>query len=247
MVESVAPLELEASQRVGKSTETARSMPTEAVTELLVGALLLGAATLAGLAFVRRPWPTRLDAVGFWVLPANPTAKWATDVAQLGSLSVFVAGVAIICVVAAISRNWVRTLSCLIAPIGAVLIVQNVAKPLVGRHLEGALSYPSGTVTVVAALAAAAFLVVPRFARLFAAVTGGVVVAAVCAAVVVLRWHFPTDALGGLCVGAGAVFAVDGFLLSIRNPDSVRRVFAVLHGQTVAKGTGRHTDTSDSP
>jgi membrane-associated phospholipid phosphatase len=247
MAEPAAPLELEASYRVSKSTETARNKPTEAVTELLVAALLLGAATLAGLVFVRRPWPSRLDAVGFWVLPADPTAKWATDVAEFGSLTVLVAGVAILCAVAAISRNWVRALSCLIAPIAAALIVQNVAKPFVGRHLEGALSYPSGTVTVVAALAAAAFLVVPRFARPFAAVAGGVVVAAVCAAVVVLRWHFPTDALGGVCVGAGAVFAVDGFLLWIRNRDSVRRVFTVFHGQSVAKGVGTHMETSDSP
>ena len=57
-----------------------------------------------------------------------------------------------------------------------------VAKPLVGRHLAGtsALSYPSGTVTAVAALAAAAFLVVPRFAKPVVAVAGGVLVVAVC-------------------------------------------------------------------
>ena len=115
-----------------------------------------------------------------------------------------------------------RALSCLIAPIAAVLIVQTVAKPLVGRHFEGALSYPSGTVTAVAALAAAAFLVVPRFAKPLVAVTGAAVVVAVCAAVVVLRWHYTTDAFGGVCVGAGAVFAVDGFLLWIRNQQPVR-------------------------
>lgn len=115
-----------------------------------------------------------------------------------------------------------RALSCLIAPIGAVLIVQTIAKPLVGRQLEGTLSYPSGTVTAVAALAAAVFLLVPRFAKPLVAVADGVVLAAVCAAVVALRWHYPTDAFGGLCVGVGVVFVVDGLLMVIRNQRPVR-------------------------
>jgi membrane-associated phospholipid phosphatase len=99
-----------------------------------------------------------------------------------------------------------------------------VAKPLVGRHFgsSSALSYPSGTVTAVAALAAAAFLVAPRFAKPLVALAGGVAVVIVCAAVVVLRWHYPTDALGGACVGVGTVFAVDGLLMSIRTQQPVR-------------------------
>jgi membrane-associated phospholipid phosphatase len=237
VVPTETPERLEASHRAGG--------PAEAEAELFVGGLLLGAATLAGLLFVRRPWPNRLDAIGFRLLPPDLTSKWAGDTAQLGSLPVLVAGVAVLCVVAVMSRKWVRAVSCAVAPMAAVLIVQTVAKPLVGRHLEGALSYPSGTVTAVAALAAAAFLVVPWFARPFAAVAGGVAVAAVCAAVVVLRWHFPTDALGGACVGAGAVFAVDGVLLSIRDRHLIRRASAVLGGRSAAKGAGTPKDVAD--
>lgn len=186
--------------------------------EMLLGCSLLGAATLAGLIFVHRPWPNRVDAIGFRLLPADLSSRWAVDLAHLGSLTVLFAGAAVLCVVAAMSRNRIRALSCLIAPIAAVLIVQTVAKPLVGRHFEGSsLSYPSGTVTAVAALAAAAFLVLPRFAKPLVAVAGGLVVGAVCAAVVVLRWHYPTDALGGVCVGTGVVLAVDGLVLAIRN------------------------------
>jgi membrane-associated phospholipid phosphatase len=190
-----------------------------AMMELLLGFLLLGAAILAGLVFVHRPWPNRVDAIGLRLFPADLSSTWATDVVHLGSLTVLIVGAAVLCIVAALSRNWMRALACLIAPIAAVLIVQTVAKPLVGRHFEGnsGLSYPSGTVAAVAALAVATFLVVPRFAKLPVAMAGGAVIVAVCAAVVVLRWHYPTDALGGVCVGAGAVFAVDGLLQSIRD------------------------------
>jgi membrane-associated phospholipid phosphatase len=232
------PNRLETSHRISEHTE--------ALTELLVGCVLLGAATLAGLVFLRRPGPNRLDAIGFGVLPADPTARWAVDVAKLGSFTVLLAGVAVLCVVAAIARNWTRALSCLIAPIAAVLIVQIVAKPLVGRHMEGVLSYPSGTVTVTAALAAAAFLVVPRLARPFAAAAGGGIIAAICVAVVVLRWHFPTDALGGVCVGVGAVLALDGLLLWARDRPSVRKALAVLRGQSVADGEGTPQESADS-
>jgi membrane-associated phospholipid phosphatase len=216
MVVSTAPLSLlEARRRFGHHAE--------ALMEILLGCFLLGAATLAGLVFVHRPWPNRVDAIGLRLLPADLSSRWAADATHLGSVTVLIAGVAVLCVVAAMSRNWMRALSCLIAPIAAVLIVQTVAKPLVGRHFESTSpSYPSGTVTAVAALAAVAFLVVPWFAKPLVAVAGGVVVVAVCAAVVVLRWHYPTDALGGVCVGAGAVFAVDGLLLSIRNLLPVR-------------------------
>jgi membrane-associated phospholipid phosphatase len=191
--------------------------------EMLLGCFLIGAASLAGLVFVHRPWPNRVDAIGFTLLPADLSSRWAADVVRLGSLTVLIAGAAVLCVVAAMSRNWMRALTCLIAPIAAVLIVQTLAKPLVGRHFEGStsLSYPSGTVTAVAALATAAFLVAPWFAKPLVAVAGGVVVVAVCAAVVVLRWHYSTDAFGGACVGAGAVFAVDGFLSSISNRQPV--------------------------
>jgi len=107
---------------------------------------------------------------------------------------------------------------------GAVLAVQLVAKPLVGRHFEGSsgLSYPSGTVTAVAALAAGILLVAPRLAKPAVAALGGALVAAVCVAVVVLRWHYPTDALGGVCVGAGAVFALDGALHWFSEPNRFR-------------------------
>ena len=94
----------------------------------------------------------------------------------------------------------------------AVLVVQDLAKPLVGRHigLTGGSSYPSGTVAAVAALAVAFTLVMPRLLRPLVALAGAAVTVGVSAAVIVLRWHYPTDALGGIGVGMGSVLLVDG-------------------------------------
>ena len=100
------------------------------------------------------------------------------------------------------------------APLVAVLVVQDLAKPLVGRHIgiTGGTSYPSGTVAAVAALAMAFTLVVPRLLRPATAVVGAVATVGVSMAVIILRWHYPTDALGGIGVGIGSVLVVDGVL-----------------------------------
>ena len=187
--------------------------PGWTVLELLSGAGLLGLAALAGLAFVHRPWPNRLDTIGFSRLASDPSSRWAHDLVNVGSLHVLLIGVVALFAVG-LTRDWLRALSCAVAPLVAVLIVQDVAKPLVGRHIgiAGGSSYPSGTVAAVAALATGAMLVAPRLLRAPVALAGLVVVTATCAAVIVLRWHYPTDALGGVGVGAGAVLLLDGLL-----------------------------------
>ena len=178
--------------------------------ELAFGAVLLGLAALGGLVFVHRPWPNRLDVWGYRVLPVDLSSGWAHDVVTLGSLTALVIGVIAVFVIG-VWRDWVRALACSTAPVVAVLIVQDLAKPLVGRHLgtTGASSYPSGTVAAVAALGTAAVLVMPRLVRPIVALLGMAAVVGTAAAVIVLRWHYPTDALGGLGVGVGAVLAVD--------------------------------------
>lgn len=178
--------------------------------QLMVGITALTLAAVAGLAFVHRPWPNRLDVWGYALLSAQSGAHWAHDLVAVGSLPALIVGVAVVFVVG-VFRDWVRAVACAIAPVLAVLIVQDLAKPLVGRHLgiTGAVSYPSGTVAATAALMTAAVLVVPSLLRPLVAVVGAVVTVGVCAAVIVLRWHFPTDALGGVAVGMGAVLTVD--------------------------------------
>ncbi|MGA8369542.1 MAG: phosphatase PAP2 family protein [Acidimicrobiales bacterium] len=177
--------------------------------ELVTGTALVAVAGLAGLFFVRTPAPNPIDTLGNQLLPAGYGARWAHDLTLVGSFSGVLIGIVVLFVVG-LTRDWVRAVACAVAPLGAVFIVDQVAKPLVHRHIGDAVgSYPSGTVTAVAALAAGAVLVAPRIARAVAAVLAAALVVGISAAVVVLSWHYPTDALGGACVGVGAVLLLD--------------------------------------
>ncbi len=87
-----------------------------------------------------------------------------------------------------------------------------MAKPLVDRRFGGVLSYPSGNVADVTAVATSWVLAVPtRLRRLVAALALGLVIA-MAVAVVGLRWHYPTDAVGGALFGSGLVVGIDGLL-----------------------------------
>jgi len=192
--------------------------------ELMLGIALLGAAALAGLLLAKRPAPNRVDAAGYFYVPSDPSSHLANELVKIGSLPVLLAGVAVIFVVT-IFRDWVRAFACAAAPIVAVEVVEHIAKPMVGREIGGSFTYPSGTVAVAAALAAAVFLVSPRLLRPLSALAGTLAVAGVCVAVLVLRWHYPTDVLGGVWVGSGAVLFIDAlahvpWLVATRKPSS---------------------------
>jgi membrane-associated phospholipid phosphatase len=177
--------------------------------ELVFGLACLGAAALAGLLLAKRPGPNRVDAAGYFYVPSDPGSHLANELVKIRSLPVLVVGVAVIFLLA-VYRDWVRALACALAPIVAVEVVEHIAKPMVGREIgAGSFTYPSGTVAVVAALAAAVFLVTPRLLRPASAVVGILVTLGVGWAVLVLRWHYPTDVVGGAWVGAGSVFFID--------------------------------------
>jgi len=177
--------------------------------EFMLGVALLGAAALGGLLLAKRPGPNRVDAAGYFYVPSDPGSHLANELVKIGSLPVLLVGIAVIFALT-IFRDWVRALACAAAPIVAVEVVEHIAKPMVGREIgAGSFTYPSGTVAAVAALAAAVFLVSPRLLRPLSALAGALVVASVGWAVLVLRWHYPTDVLGGVWVGSGAVFFID--------------------------------------
>jgi membrane-associated phospholipid phosphatase len=184
--------------------------PSVVIGQLALGLVLLGGAAVAGYALIRRPWANRIDAAGFSAFPADPGDYLYHRVADIGSLPFLLGGIGL-AIALSIWRDRPRALACLIGPIAAVLTTEHVAKPLVGRHLSalGGDSYPSGTVTAAAALVTVITLAAPVLLRPLVGLAGLGVIGAVGVAVVGMRWHYPTDAFGGACVGVGAVLTLD--------------------------------------
>ena len=184
--------------------------PSVVIGEGLAGIALLGGAAIAGYALIQRPWANRIDAAGFTAFPEDQRSLLYHRIADVGSLPFLLGGIAL-AIVLSIWRDWPRAAACLIGPIAAVVTTEQVAKPLVGRHLvvHGGNSYPSGTVTAAAALVTVVALASPLLLRPIVALGGVGIIGAVGIAVVGMRWHFPTDAIGGACVGIGAVLTLD--------------------------------------
>ena len=200
-----------ASSSVRTSAPRPAGTGPEIAVEVGVGFALLVCATLAGMVLVHRPCPNRLDVAGFTLLPASPDSRKYHDIAAIGSFPVLIIGIGFATILS-VWRDRARAVACLIGPALAVVVTERIAKPLVGRHVTvlGGNSYPSGTVTAAAALMVVIVLAAPRLFRMLLVLPACGVVLAVSAAVVGMRWHYPTDALGGICVGIGTVLLFDG-------------------------------------
>ncbi len=178
--------------------------------ETLVGAVMVAVSIGAAVAVSVHPGPNALDRWGFRAAPHAPHSVVLVRITDLGSPVVLFAGALLAAVV--VRHDRMRALACLAGPLLAALLVEYSFKPLVGRHFEGVLSYPSGSTADVAALATAWALAVPRRARLAVIACGALVTVAMGVAVTGLRWHYPSDALGGAVLGVGIVILVDGVL-----------------------------------
>jgi membrane-associated phospholipid phosphatase len=174
----------------------------------VVAGILLLVVTVAGLYFVVRPGPTPLDRWALTAIPAVHHSGSLLAFTRLGSPFVVVVG-AVTGFLATFRRNRPRAVALLIGPVLAVLVCDWVVKPVVGRTFADVVSFPSGTVTAVAALATVGVLAVPNRWRWAAAVPAGAVTVLSALSVVALRWHYPTDALAGLALGAGVVLLAD--------------------------------------
>ena len=179
-----------------------------ATIEMIVGAALLALVAAGGLYFAFRPGPVVVDG-WFSILVRAGKGPWLTSVATLRYPVVIVAG-AIVAAVLTFRRDRPRAWACLIGPSLALVTCELVAKPLVGRTLGGAYSYPSGSTVGAAALAAAAVLASPARWRVVIIFVASVYALWMALAVIALQWHLPTDAIAGLAYGVGVVLVVDG-------------------------------------
>ena len=176
--------------------------------ELTVGTLLLGAVTVGGLYFLVRPGPTFLDRWGLAVFPAVHHSGLLLAVTRLGSPFVVVAA-AVAGFLATLRRDRPRAVALLLGPVLAVAGCDWVVKPVVDRTFADVVSFPSGTVTAVAAVATVGLLATADRWRSVIATLGGTVTVLAIVSVISLRWHYPTDALAGVATGVGVVLLTD--------------------------------------
>ena len=204
--------------------------------ELALSVALLGAVGLAGLYFVVRPGATGVDRFVSSVIPPRPRSMYVVAVTRLGSAPVVLGG-AVAGSLATMRRERARAVALLVAPVVTVLLTDWILKPAVGRRFDGVLSFPSGSVAAVAALAAAGVLATPDRWRWVSAVVGGTVAVLMALAVVALGWHYPTDAACGLALGTGTVLLIDWV---------GRRVAGRWVSATAARGGGDSTTDTEA-
>ena len=180
-----------------------------------MGAALLVFATAVGIFFVHRPGENALDRFAFGELaPASSPPTGVLHLLLLAGTRDVAVGAVVVASAFVLLHDWRRAIALLAGSALAIVITQIVAKPLVGGAVRGfgGHSYPSGTVTAVAAYVAALSFAAPRRWRFEVALVGAAVIAAVSGAVIAARWHFATDALGGSLVGVGSVVTFDGLM-----------------------------------
>ncbi len=185
--------------------------PSRGRTETTAGACLIGLVVVAALFFRRHPGPVFLDRWGFSLIPPAVHDTLYKRTTELGSVTFLVAG-SILAALVVVGRDRLRAAACLVGPGLSVVLVEWLLKPVIARRYAEVLTFPSGTTTVVASVATAWALAVPRRVRPVAVVVGAILIGLECMAVIALQWHFPTDALGGVAVGIGVVLLIDGLL-----------------------------------
>lgn len=188
---------------------------------MVAGLVLLALVVVLGLRLQSIKGPVRVDVAASSEIAQHRSTSG--NVAHLGSRSLIKLGDEIPVMIAmgalalwaATRRDGRGMIVALVGPAAAITITEYVLKPLIDRQTTGgALSYPSGHVTAVVAVAAAALLLVYRYegariALLWSPVALGAV-AAVAFAVVLLRWHYITDSIAGIGLGLGVVLLVAG-------------------------------------
>ena len=166
---------------------------------------------VAALVVRRYPGPNALDHWGFSLIHPSLHSSVLIRVTDFGSVPVL-AGGSVLAALVVVGRDQRRAVACLIGPPVATLLVQWCIKPLVARHYLQVLTFPSGTMTVAASLAAAWALAVPGWLRWVVVAAGLAAVVLTSVAVLALRWHYPSDVLAGVAFGVGMVLLVDGVL-----------------------------------
>jgi membrane-associated phospholipid phosphatase len=194
----------------GEGGVRVRPTRSTSTTSLVLACVMLGSVFAAGVVLAIAPGQNAVDTWGFSLLPGVVHSGFLDVVTDLG-LAPVAGGVALLVGALTWRRDRARAVACLGGPVLAVALTE-VLKVTVGRRYEDALCYPSGTTAAVTAVVAVIVLVTRGTARASAVAVGAVLVVFEAVAVVKLRWHYPSDALAGIVLGAGSSTWVDAVL-----------------------------------
>ena len=168
-----------------------------------------------GALFAGQSQPDRLDAaVGHWLRSSIGTHPAPLHVlANFGGPPLVTALTVVLVLTAMAARRWRGAVLPAVAVPLAAALTELALKPLFGRTIGGALSYPSGHATSDFALATVAAILfagparprIPAFARRLLLLGAFLFAAVVAVAMVGLWYHYFTDIIGGAAVGSGTV------------------------------------------
>ncbi len=166
-------------------------------------------AVLLGIGLRNGLGPSRIDVALAELVNAafGPATRVSDELAELGKASSVAALTVLLSVVlAACGRPRFAALTVCAAL--AIPVVTSAGKALSGRELQGELSFPSGhaagitaVATVLALFLADALSPRRRWLAPVAAAACVLIPVTVGLAVMVERFHYPTDVIGGWCVG----------------------------------------------
>lgn len=152
---------------------------------------------------------------------AGPIHALASVLVNLGDLASLLILLAVVCVLGLRLGRRREALAALVVIAGANLTTQLLKTALEharhhafahGFELPWPNSFPSGHTTAAASIAVALLLVAPLAQRAAAVAVGAALTAAVGFSVVILGWHYPSDALGALLVVGAWGFAALAWL-----------------------------------
>ncbi len=176
--------------------------PEARASEIIVGAVLLGWSAVAALVVTWRPGANALDDWADSIVPASLHSTLLLRFTDLGTLPAL--GVlSVLAALVSLRRDRWRAVACLAGPLAAAVLAEYVSKPLVGRYYYGVLSFPSGSVAVVAAVATACSLAAGSRWRPVTEAVGACVVGLMGYTVIALRWHYRERRAGGRLHGHG--------------------------------------------
>lgn len=184
-----------------------RSVPRSTLTVTALTCLFSFALLAFAVAHSRGPYGFEDPVFGWLGAPSN-TVTWANLAELLATPAIGVALVASVALGIA-KRAFCRVAFYAALAATAFLTSEHVAKPLVQRSYYGELTFPSGSVMAVSAVALAMWLALsPLFGkrtRVVALVIGAGWTVLTALAVVGALWHTPIDDFGSLLLSVGVV------------------------------------------